>query len=67
MIENLQRSKIQDIADFMNMEDEDREKLVPLPEEKMADLAAICNRYPNLELVLNSHKIRAKKDEAFEI
>ena len=43
-----------DIADFMNMEDEDREKLVPLSEEQMADLASVCNRYPNLELVLDS-------------
>lgn len=34
----------------MNMEDEKREKLVPLPPAQMEALAAICNRYPSVEL-----------------
>lgn len=33
MIDRLHNSGVEDIADFMNMEDEDRAKLVPLPED----------------------------------
>jgi pre-mRNA-splicing helicase BRR2 len=38
----------------MNMEDDLREKLVPLGEAQMAQLAAVCNRYPNLELIVET-------------
>lgn len=47
---------MEDIADFMNMEDEDRVKLVPLPEQTMQEVAEVCNRYPNLELLLPNSK-----------
>ena len=36
------------------MEDDMREKYVPLTQDKMERLAAVCNRYPNLELVIES-------------
>lgn len=56
MIENLKIAKVLDIADFMNMEDETREKFVSLPEDKMMKLASVCNRYPNLELVIEGQE-----------
>jgi hypothetical protein len=52
MIENLKDASVSDIADFMNMEDDVREKFVPLSEDKMAKVASVCNRYPNLELLI---------------
>lgn len=38
------------VFDVMEMEDEDRNTLLALPETQMADVARFCNRYPNIEL-----------------
>lgn len=54
LIEKLQdKAGVVDIADFMNLEDEDREKLVPFSEQQMLKVATVCNRYPNFELLLD--------------
>ena len=46
------RFSVNDIADFNNMETEDREKVLPtLSEKDMMAVAAVCNRYPNNELI----------------
>lgn len=42
--------KIDSIFDIMEMEDEDRNKLLQLSDIQMADVARFCNRYPNIEL-----------------
>lgn len=34
----------------MELEDEDRTKLLQLSDSEMADVARFCNRYPNIEL-----------------
>ena len=34
----------------MNMEDEVRQKLVPVSDDQMARLANVCNRYPMVEI-----------------
>lgn len=34
----------------MELEDEDRTKLLQLNDAQMADVARFCNRYPNIEL-----------------
>lgn len=34
----------------MEMEDEERDKLLQLTESQMADVARFCNRYPNIEM-----------------
>lgn len=63
MIESLRdNAEVEDVADFMNMDDEQREKLVNLGEEKMAALAEVCNRYPNLELKIANSKQDLKVD-----
>lgn len=44
----------------MELEDEDRSKLLQLSDAQMADVARFCNRYPNIELsyeVLNKDEI----------
>ena len=46
-----QKGNVNDIADFMNMEDDQREKLLPdLTNTHMVKLAEACNRYPSLDL-----------------
>ena len=45
---------VRDIADLMNMEDEDREKGLRISEKEMMHVAAVCNRYPNNELLVES-------------
>ncbi len=39
-----------DISDFMNMDDDVREKIMQIDENEMMKLAAICNRYPVVEM-----------------
>lgn len=41
---------IETVFDIMELEDEDRIKLLQLSETQMADVARFCNRYPNIEL-----------------
>lgn len=41
---------MEDIGDFMNMDDDLRSKLLPIAESEMEKLANICNRYPLVEL-----------------
>lgn len=46
----------------MELEDEDRIKLLQLGDSEMADVARFCNRYPNIELsyeVANKNRISA--------
>lgn len=46
----------------MELEDEDRIKLLQLDDGEMADVARFCNRYPNIELsyeVSNKNRISA--------
>jgi hypothetical protein len=43
-------AQVEDVADFMNMDDSIREKLVLLNKEKMTELADACNRYPTMDL-----------------
>lgn len=38
------------VFDIMELEDEDRSKLLQLSDSQMADVAKFCNRYPNIEL-----------------
>lgn len=48
--------------DIMELEDEDRTKLLQLSDAEMADVARFCNRYPNIELsydVLDKDKIHS--------
>lgn len=43
-------AEIETVFDLMDMEDEDRNKLLGMSEQKLAALAAVCNRYPNVSL-----------------
>ncbi|KAJ8971261.1 hypothetical protein NQ317_011620, partial [Molorchus minor] len=41
---------VETVFDIMELEDEDRSKLLQLSDSQMADVARFCNRYPNIEL-----------------
>ncbi|XP_060524349.1 U5 small nuclear ribonucleoprotein 200 kDa helicase [Cylas formicarius] len=53
---------VETVFDIMELEDEDRTKLLGLSDSEMADVARFCNRYPNIELsyeVLDKDAIRS--------
>jgi pre-mRNA-splicing helicase BRR2 len=52
IIEKCKSKEIESIFDLMDMEDEDRNELIPFSNStsKMSDVARFCNRYPNIEL-----------------
>ncbi|XP_046658562.1 putative U5 small nuclear ribonucleoprotein 200 kDa helicase [Homalodisca vitripennis] len=41
---------VETVFDMMELEDQDRIKLLQLSEAQMTDVARFCNRYPNIEL-----------------
>ncbi|XP_044756152.1 putative U5 small nuclear ribonucleoprotein 200 kDa helicase [Coccinella septempunctata] len=41
---------VETVFDIMELEDDDRAKLLQLSDAQMADVARFCNRYPNIEL-----------------
>lgn len=60
MIEKCKEKKIESIFDIMDMEDDDRNELLPLSTAKMTEVAKFCNRYPNIEVsydVVNKENI----------
>lgn len=42
--------KIDTVFDIMELEDDDRSKLLMMTDSQMADVAKFCNRYPNIEM-----------------
>lgn len=45
-----QEKEVESVFDIMDMEDEERNKLLRLSDLQMQDVAKFCNRYPNIEL-----------------
>ncbi|KAK9891555.1 hypothetical protein WA026_015516 [Henosepilachna vigintioctopunctata] len=53
---------VETVFDIMELEDDDRAKLLQLSDAQTADVARFCNRYPNIELtyeVLNKDNIHS--------
>jgi pre-mRNA-splicing helicase BRR2 len=44
---------IESVFDILTLEDDVRNDLLRLPEEKMADVAVFCNNYPNIEVAFD--------------
>ena len=42
--------KIESVFDILSLDDDVRNDLLRLPDEKMADVAVFCNNYPNIEV-----------------
>ncbi|XP_071862221.1 U5 small nuclear ribonucleoprotein l(3)72Ab [Bombus fervidus] len=53
---------VETVFDVMELEDDDRNRLLQLSETQMADVAKFCNRYPNIEMsyeVQDKDKLRS--------
>lgn len=50
---------IESVFDILTLEDDVRNDLLRLPDEKMADVAVFCNNYPNIEV---SYEVQDKDD-----
>lgn len=49
-IKRCSEKNVETVFDIMELEDDDRTKLLQLTDSEMADVARFCNRYPNIEL-----------------
>jgi pre-mRNA-splicing helicase BRR2 len=49
-IRRCERAGIKDIGDLLNMEDEDRVKLLDMTEKELEDVANVCNKYPSVAM-----------------
>lgn len=50
IIKRCQEKKIETVFDIMELDDEDRIRLLQLNDQQMSDVARFCNRYPNIEM-----------------
>ena len=62
IIDHLKKKGVEDIADFMNMEDEERKEVLKLNEHQIADIVKACNRYPSINI---EKSIRNDQDVKF--
>jgi pre-mRNA-splicing helicase BRR2 len=44
---------VESVFDILALDDEVRNELLQLPDEKMADVAVFCNSYPNIDITFN--------------
>lgn len=62
IVKRCTEKNIETVFDIMELEDEDRSRLLQLSDLQMADVARFCNRYPNIEMsfeVVDKDKIRS--------
>jgi pre-mRNA-splicing helicase BRR2 len=50
---------IESVFDILTLDDDVRNELLRLPDEKMADVAVFCNNYPNIEV---SYEVQGEDD-----
>lgn len=50
IIKRCTEKRVETVFDIMELEDDDRSKLLQLTDAQMADVARFCNRYPNIEM-----------------
>ena len=53
LVKKCEDRKVESIFDVMEMEDADRNELLKMSKEQMADVAKFCNRYPNIDMTYN--------------
>lgn len=70
IIDNLKKKGVEDIADFLNMDDEDRKSILKLSEEQLADVAKACNRYPSIiieKTIRNENEIKTGDNVSVDV
>lgn len=63
----MKKANVQDITDFMNMDDELRDKIMQVSEQEMEKLASVCNRYPVVEMSYQMQKEEFDAEESIVI
>jgi pre-mRNA-splicing helicase BRR2 len=53
LVDSFKNKGVEDLSDFIDMEDEDRRALLKLDEEKIQEMADFCNHYPTVSLEFN--------------
>ena len=70
IIESLKKKGVEDISDFLNMEDDERKETLKLSEEQLADVAKACNRYPSIIIekgIRNGEDIKTGENVSVDI
>lgn len=61
-------AKVDDIADFMNMEDEDRNKYLSIFDQiQVQTIAKACNRFPSIEIKNTKSDPNVNSGDVFQI
>jgi len=70
LIDKCVEKGVESVFDIMELEDEERNKLLNMNDSQMADVARFCNRYPNIELayeVLEKESLQSGKPVNIEV
>merc|ERR1712032_1318349 len=70
LIDKCVEKGVESVFDIMELEDEERNKLLNMNDSQMADVARFCNRYPNIELayeVLEKESLESGKPVNVEL
>lgn len=68
LVADLKKAKIEDIIDFMNMDEELRAKVLGgISESQMGQIADVCNRYPTVEMEFSLDEKQYKDGETAEM
>jgi pre-mRNA-splicing helicase BRR2 len=68
LVADLKKAKVEDIIDFMNMDEELRAKVLRgISESQMAQIADVCNRYPTVEMEFSLDEKQYKDGETAEM
>ena len=67
-VADLKKAKVEDIIDFMNMDEDLRAKVMHgIAETQMAQIAEVCNRYPTIEMEFSLDEKQYKDGETAEL
>jgi pre-mRNA-splicing helicase BRR2 len=53
IIEICRKKDVNEISDFMNLEDNERNEIVNFSDKQLNEVAEVCNRYPFIEMKVN--------------
>lgn len=70
ILKNCADAKLESIYDIMALEDEERERIITLPEKQLTKVAQFVNSYPNIELKYSidlSTPVKANEPRTIEI
>ena len=67
LVDQFKSHKVEDIVDFMNMDDDLREKILDMSGNEIEKLAQVCTRYPNVEIDFQPDKNAYQSGDTAEV